>query len=79
MADGEIVKLSGFGVLTLRHKNKRVGRNPKTGVVVPIEPRRSLTFSASPLLKSRINGGIPKPRPRRRRKRSLLLAEAATE
>ena len=56
LASGENVKLSGFGVFTVRHKNERVGRNPKTGVAVPIEPRRSLTFSASHLLKSRVNG-----------------------
>jgi integration host factor subunit alpha len=33
-----------------------VGRNPKTGVAVPIEPRQSLTFSASPVLKAHVNG-----------------------
>ena len=59
LASGESAKLSGFGVFTVRHKNERVGRNPKTGVTVPIEPRRSLTFSESPLLKTRINGGTP--------------------
>jgi integration host factor subunit alpha len=79
LASGESMKLSGYGVFTVRHKNERVGRNPKTGVTVPIEPRRSVTFSASPLLKSRVNGGLPKPRPRRRRKGPLMLAKAATE
>jgi integration host factor subunit alpha len=79
LAAGESVKLSGFGVFTVRHKNERVGRNPKTGEVVPIEPRRSLTFSASHLLKSCINGGIPKHRPRRRRKGPLVSAQAAAE
>jgi integration host factor subunit alpha len=78
LASGESVKLSGFGVLTVRHKNERVGRNPKTGVVVPIAPRRSVTFSASPLLITRINGGTPKPRTRRIR-REPLLARSATE
>jgi integration host factor subunit alpha len=79
LASGESMKLSGYGVFTVRHKNERVGRNPTTGVTVPIEPRRSVTFSASPLLKSRVNGGLPKPRPRRRRKGPLMLAKAATE
>jgi integration host factor subunit alpha len=80
LASGESVKLSGFGVFTVRHKNERVGRNPRSGVTVPIEPRRSLTFSSSPLLQTRVNGGIPKPRPRRRRKGPLVLvAKAATE
>jgi integration host factor subunit alpha len=78
LASGESVKLSGFGVFTVRHKNERVGRSPKTGVTVPIEPRRSLTFSSSPLLKSRINGGTPEPRSWRIRKEPLV-ARSATE
>jgi integration host factor subunit alpha len=53
---GESVKLSGFGTFTVRNKAERVGRNPKTGVEVPIEPRRALTFSPSHVLKDHING-----------------------
>lgn len=79
LASGESVKLSGFGVFSVRHKNKRVGHNPNTREAVPIEPRQSLTLSASPVLKSCTNGGIPHPRPRRRRKRPLVLAQAAAE
>ncbi|MBL6786526.1 MAG: integration host factor subunit alpha [PS1 clade bacterium] len=52
---GEAVKLSSFGSLMVRHKNGRVGRNPKTGEEVPIDPRRVLTFRASHVLKSKIN------------------------
>ena len=51
---GENVKISGFGTFLLRDKGERVGRNPKTGVEVPITPRRVLTFRASQKLKSRI-------------------------
>ncbi|WP_262299350.1 integration host factor subunit alpha [Microvirga sesbaniae] len=79
LVTGEGVKLSGFGVFTVRHKTERVGRNPKTGTVVPIEPRRSLTFSASHLLKARINGSVPEPRSRRRRRGPLVSAQAAME
>jgi integration host factor subunit alpha len=39
-ARGETVKLSGFGSFVVRSKGERVGRNPKTGVEVPILPRR---------------------------------------
>jgi len=53
---GEQVKLSGFGTFTVRDKAQRVGRNPKTGVEVAIEPRRALTFSASQVLKDHVNG-----------------------
>lgn len=52
---GENVKLSSFGSFLLRKKGLRVGRNPKTGVEVPIEPRTVLTFRPSQLLRQRIN------------------------
>ncbi|XUU59769.1 integration host factor subunit alpha [Erythrobacter sp. HA6-11] len=51
---GENVKISGFGSFILRDKRERVGRNPKTGIEVPITPRRVMTFRASQLLKDRI-------------------------
>ena len=51
---GENVKISGFGSFVLRDKGERVGRNPKTGVEVPIASRRVLTFRASQLMRSRI-------------------------
>jgi integration host factor subunit alpha len=53
---GETVKLSSFGVFTVRNKAERMGRNPKTGVEVPIEPRRAITFSPSHVLKDHVNG-----------------------
>lgn len=54
MSKGENVKISGFGTFVLRDKKERVGRNPKTGVEVPITPRRVMTFRASQLLKERV-------------------------
>jgi len=54
---GENVKISGFGSFILRDKKERVGRNPKTGVEVPITPRRVMTFRASQLLKERVAKG----------------------
>jgi integration host factor subunit alpha len=57
MAKGENVKISGFGSFVLRDKKERVGRNPKTGIEVPITPRRVMTFRASQLLKDRIAKG----------------------
>ncbi|SDV50172.1 integration host factor subunit alpha [Chitinasiproducens palmae] len=49
---GEGVKLSGFGNFQLRDKPPRPGRNPKTGVAIPIAARRVVTFHASPKLKA---------------------------
>ena len=57
LEQGDNVKVSGFGTFLLRDKAQRVGRNPKTGVEVPITPRRVLTFRASQMLKDRIARG----------------------
>lgn len=54
---GENVKISSFGTFVLRDKNQRMGRNPKTGIEVPIEPRRVLTFRASQTMRDRVASG----------------------
>lgn len=56
VARGENVKLSSFGSFIVRDKGLRIGRNPKTGIEVPIEPRRVMVFKPSNVLKARING-----------------------
>jgi integration host factor subunit alpha len=56
---GQTVRLSSFGSFTVRKKTQRVGRNPKTGVEVPISPRRVIVFKASAIMKQRINGHSP--------------------
>ncbi|WP_088346278.1 MULTISPECIES: integration host factor subunit alpha [Rhodomicrobium] len=57
---GDNVKLSSFGSFGVRDKRERVGRNPKTGEVVPITPRRVLVFRASNIMKERINSSLVK-------------------
>jgi integration host factor subunit alpha len=63
LATGEEVKLSGFGNFTLREKNERPGRNPKTGEEIPISARRVVTFRPGQKLKARVerfeNGDDP--------------------
>ncbi|QGX98626.1 integration host factor subunit alpha [Roseovarius faecimaris] len=54
---GEQVKISSFGTFSVRDKSARVGRNPKTGEEVPINPRRVLTFRPSHLMKDRVASG----------------------
>ncbi len=51
------VKISSFGTFSVREKNERVGRNPKTGEEAPIPPRRVLTFRPSHLMKDRVASG----------------------
>ncbi len=55
LVDGENVKISSFGSFLVRQKNGRMGRNPKTGEEVPIEPRRVLVFRPSQVMKDEIN------------------------
>ncbi len=57
---GESVKVSSFGTFSVRSKNERIGRNPKTGEEVPIAPRRVLTFRPSHLMKDRVDSGNKK-------------------
>ena len=52
---GNDVKISSFGTFSVRHKKTRIGRNPKTGVEVPIKERIVVTFSTSNVLKSQFN------------------------
>ena len=56
LAHGETVKLSSFGSFVVRDKGERIGRNPKTGVEVPIMQRRVLVFKPSNVLKAHMNG-----------------------
>ncbi|MGD9583104.1 MAG: integration host factor subunit alpha [Lysobacterales bacterium] len=51
---GEHIKLSGFGNFELRNKNRRPGRNPKTGEEIPISARRVVTFRPGQKLKVRV-------------------------
>ena len=56
LATGESVKLSSFGSFVVRKKSPRVGRNPKTGVEMPITERYVMVFKPSNVLKVAING-----------------------
>ncbi|REH36806.1 integration host factor subunit alpha [Paraperlucidibaca baekdonensis] len=55
LADGQFVKLSGFGNFELRDKRQRPGRNPKTGEEIPISARRVVTFRPGQKLKQRVD------------------------
>ncbi|GAB4535073.1 MAG: integration host factor subunit alpha [Thermodesulfovibrionia bacterium] len=51
LAEGESVKISGFGTFLVRKKGTRKGRNPKTGEEIQITQRRVVTFKPSHKLK----------------------------
>lgn len=52
LAQGEEIKLSGFGNFTVRDKKARPGRNPRTGEEVTISGRRVVTFKQGKKLKT---------------------------
>jgi integration host factor subunit alpha len=57
---GNTIKLPGFGNFTVRSKNARVGRNPKTGEEIEITARQVLSFKPSTILRDRVRSGPKK-------------------
>ena len=58
LESNEHVKLSGFGNFELRDKNRRPGRNPKTGEEIPITARRVVSFRPGQKLKARVENYV---------------------
>ena len=56
LARGETVILRRFGSFSVRRKNARVGRNPKTGLEAPISARRVVRFKAGRQFRDAVNG-----------------------
>jgi integration host factor subunit beta len=54
LAAGEKVELRDFGVFKVKSRQSRVGRNPRTGVVVLIEPKKVPTFKPGKMMKERV-------------------------
>ena len=55
LESGEDVLISGFGKFRVREKKERKGRNPATGGVMMMRPRRVVTFHCSGKLRRKIN------------------------
>ncbi len=60
LQNGEVVQVVGFGSFVVRNKKERVGRNPKTGKEIKIDPRNVLTFKASQILRAKVNSSLEK-------------------
>jgi integration host factor subunit beta len=67
LARGERVELRGFGAFTVKRRNARTGRNPRTGEAVPVEEKAVPFFKAGKELRDRVNrsrpGRTPTPSP----------------
>ena len=57
MNRGEKIEIRGFGSFTVRQYRAYGGRNPRTGAVVPVKPKRLAFFKVGKELRERVNGG----------------------
>ncbi|WP_370227846.1 integration host factor subunit beta [Cognatishimia sp.] len=56
MARGDRVELRGFGAFSVKQRDARVGRNPRTGDSVAVEEKHVPFFKTGKLLRDRLNG-----------------------
>src|SRR5690242_16341412 len=59
LARGERVELRGFGAFTVKRRDARTGRNPRTGEAVPVDEKAVPFFKAGKDLRERVNKGKP--------------------
>jgi DNA-binding protein HU-beta len=55
LAKGERIQISGFGTFEVRHREARMGRNPRTGDPVQIKASNAPAFKAGKALKEAVN------------------------
>ncbi|MFX4299903.1 integration host factor subunit beta [Pseudosulfitobacter pseudonitzschiae] len=58
MERGNRIELRGFGAFSVKARNARNGRNPRTGEPVAVEPKSVPAFKASKLLLQRLNANL---------------------
>ena len=56
MARGDRVELRGFGAFSVKKRDARIGRNPRTGESVEVEEKHVPFFKTGKLLRDRLNG-----------------------
>jgi integration host factor subunit beta len=62
LARGGRVELRGFGAFTVKQRNARIGRNPRTGEAVPVDDKAMPFFKTGKELRGRVNRGGMKRR-----------------
>jgi len=58
LAEGRRVELRGFGAFSVRARDGRIGRNPRSGTAVPVAPKRVVYFRPGKELRLRLNPGL---------------------
>lgn len=59
LSRGDRVELRGFGSFSVRRRNARVGRNPRTGATVKVDEKNLPFFKTGKELRERLNDGDP--------------------
>ncbi len=57
LSQGARVELRGFGAFTVKRRQARTGRNPRTGATVPVDEKAVPFFKAGKELRERVNSG----------------------
>jgi integration host factor subunit beta len=57
LARGDRVELRGFGAFSVKHRDARVGRNPRTGAHVPVNEKTVPFFKTGKEMRERLNQG----------------------
>jgi len=57
LAEGGRVELRGFGAFSVRKREARTGRNPRTGATVTVEAKKVPFFKPGKELRLKVNGG----------------------
>ena len=65
LCNGENIEIRGLGAFHVKHYDGYQGRNPKTGEVIPVKPKRGILFRTGKELRDRVNraddGSPPEP------------------
>ncbi len=63
LCKGDNIEIRGLGAFHVKHYQGYNGRNPKTGEVIPVKPKRGILFRTGKELRERVNAGAGKPMP----------------
>lgn len=61
LSRGDRVELRGFGAFSVKHRDARIGRNPRTGESVEVDAKRLPFFKTGKALREALNGGNAGP------------------
>jgi integration host factor subunit beta len=58
LSRGDRVELRGFGAFSVKHRDARIGRNPRTGAHVPVNEKTVPFFKTGKEMRERLNQGF---------------------